>query len=51
MKANIGIIPTLTTKFKNKTEKNLALYSRAIKKKKKLLKNIKLNYNTYKEIY
>lgn len=48
MKENLCIMPTLTTKFKNKTEKNLALYSRAIKK---LLKNIKLNYNTYKEIY
>ncbi|WP_338991908.1 hypothetical protein [Spiroplasma endosymbiont of Seladonia tumulorum] len=51
MKANLGIMPTLTTKFKNKPEKNLALYSRAKKRKKKLLKNIKLNYNTYKEIY
>nr|WP_235511237.1 hypothetical protein [Spiroplasma kunkelii] len=42
MKANLGIMPTLTTKFKNKPEKNLALYSRAIKKIKETIKKYKI---------
>ncbi|MFU0252269.1 hypothetical protein [Spiroplasma sp. Moj] len=42
MKANLGIMPTLTTKFKNKPEKNLALYSRAIKKIKETIKKYQI---------
>ncbi|WFG97359.1 hypothetical protein M1771_01265 [Spiroplasma citri] len=42
MKANIGIVPTLTTKLKSKTEKNLAIYSRTIKKLKETIKKYQI---------
>ena len=42
MKANIGILPTLDTKFSSKSAKNLAIYQRAMEKLKETIKKYQI---------